>query len=187
MILKIVKYGNPVLRQKGKPVGSITADIKKLVNDMLETMRDAHGVGLAAQQIGQALQLAVIDVTGIKERPSKMWIKGEPVDPEAHMPLVLINPQISGTKKKVSGAEGCLSFPGISAPIARSQMVNVKTTTLDGKTFEFEASGLLGRAVQHEFDHLQGKLFIDLMAKEDRAEWKEQIREIEAEGKAEVA
>jgi peptide deformylase len=184
MILPIVKYGTPVLRHKGKPVPAVDASVKKLIANMLETMRDAKGVGLAAQQVGHALQLAVIDITGVTERESKMWIAGKPVDPEAHMPVILINPEISGTKSKVKGTEGCLSFPGIGAEISRSQRVKVKTKTTDGKTFEFEAAGLLGRAVQHEYDHLHGKLFIDLMDAATRKELREEIQLLEAETKA---
>lgn len=170
MILEVVLYDHPVLRQKGTKIREITRELRKLAADMLETMRAHNGVGLASQQVGQVLQFAVIDVTGIKERESRMWIDGKPVNPEEHMPLMLINPVISGTKNKVTEGEGCLSFPGIYAEIPRSQRVKVSTLTLDGKTFEFEAGGLLGRAIQHEYDHLQGKLFIDLMNSEARRE-----------------
>ncbi|PAW78404.1 MAG: peptide deformylase [Verrucomicrobia bacterium Tous-C9LFEB] len=168
MILEVVMYDHPVLRQKGTKIREITKEIRKLAADMLETMRAHNGVGLAAQQIGQVLQFAVIDVTGIKERESRMWVDGKSVNPEDYMPVLLINPVISGTKSKVTEGEGCLSFPGVYAEIPRSQRVKVSTQTLDGKTFEFEAGGLLGRAVQHEYDHLQGKLFIDLMNSEAR-------------------
>ena len=89
MILDIVKYGNPVLRQKGERVESITSEITKLIDDMLETMRSAHGIGLAAQQIGRTLQLATVDVTGVEDRPSRMEINTKKVDPEDHMPLIL--------------------------------------------------------------------------------------------------
>jgi peptide deformylase len=168
MIREIVHYDAPVLRAKGKPVGEITPEIHKLVTDMLATMRHARGVGLAAQQVGEAIQLAVIDVTGVKERPSKMWIKGAPVDPEAHMPLILINPELKPTKTKSISHEGCLSFPGLTLDIARAQRVAVKTRTIDGGTFEFDAGGLLGRAVLHEVDHLHGRLFIDHIDAQER-------------------
>ncbi len=168
MIREIVHYDAPVLRATGKPVDKITPEIRQLIDDLFDTMRAARGVGLAAQQIGEAAQVAVIDVTGIKERPSKMWIKGEPVDPEAHMPIVLINPVLKPTKTKVTSHEGCLSFPGLTLDIARPARVSVKTRTLDGGTIEFDAGGLLGRAVLHEVDHLHGRLFIDLLSAEDR-------------------
>jgi len=170
MIREIVHYNAPVLRAKGREVGAVTSEIKALVVDLLDTMRAARGVGLAAQQIGEPVQVAVIDVSGVKERPSRMWIKGEPVNPEDYMPLLLINPALKPTKTKIIGHEGCLSFPGLTLDIARAQRVAVKTRTLDGNFFEFDAAGLLGRAVLHEVDHLHGKLFIDdLSAAERRA------------------
>jgi peptide deformylase len=178
VIRKIVHYDAPVLRAKGREVGAITPEIKALVEDLLDSMRDARGVGLAAQQIGEAVQLAVIDITGIKERPSKMWIAGTPVNPEEHMPLVLINPVLKPTKTKIISHEGCLSFPGLTIDIARAQRVAVKTRTLDGGMLEFDAGGLLGRAVLHEVDHLHGKLFIDHISAEERRAIREDLEYI---------
>jgi peptide deformylase len=176
MIRDIVHYDAPVLRAKGKPVTlPASKEIRALLDDLFDTMRHARGVGLAAQQIGQAVQVAVIDVTGIKERPSKMWIKGQPVDPEAHMPVILINPEVKPTKTKVTSHEGCLSFPGLTLDIARATRVSVKTRTLEGGTVEFDAAGLLGRAVLHEVDHLHGKLFIDLITAEERKAIREDL------------
>jgi peptide deformylase len=178
MIREIVHYDAPILRAKGKLVGPITPAVEKLIADLFDTMRHAHGVGLAAQQIGEAVQLAVIDITGIKERPSKMWIGGKPVDPEQHMPIVLIDPVLKPTKTKVVAHEGCLSFPDLTLDIARAQRVSVKTRTLAGGAFEFDAGGLLGRAVLHEVDHLHGKLFIDHLSAEDRREIREDLEYI---------
>jgi peptide deformylase len=178
MIRKIVHYDAPVLRAKGKEIGAITPAIKALVEDLLETMHSARGVGLAAQQIGEAMQLAVIDITGVKERVSKMWIDGKPVIPEEYMPLILINPVLKSTKTKVVSHEGCLSFPGLTLDISRSQRVSVKTRMLDGGVFEFDAGGLLGRAVLHEVDHLHGKLFIDHINAEDRRAIREDLEYI---------
>jgi peptide deformylase len=175
VIRPIVHYDAPVLRAKGREVGAITPAVEKLIEDLFDTMRDAHGVGLAAQQIGEAVQIAVIDITGIKERPSKMWIKGQPVDPEEHMPIVLINPVLKPTKSKVTSHEGCLSFPDLTLDIARAQRVGVKTRTRDGGIFEFDAGGLLGRAVLHEVDHLHGKLFIDHISAEERRAIREDL------------
>lgn len=175
MIYSIVRYGDPILRKKGAVIPKITDEIRQLVKDMLETMNAAEGVGLAAQQIGKALQLAVVDVTLVTNRESRMWIKEEAVDPLHYMPLVLLNPEIVPTKKKVLGGEGCLSFPGLGADIPRSIRIQVKTQTLDGKEFVFEAGGLLGRAIQHEYDHLQGKLFIDHLDSEVRKSMKEDL------------
>jgi len=178
MIREILHYDNPILRAKGKAIGAITPEIEALVQDLFDTMRHARGVGLAAQQIGHALQVAVIDVTGIKERPSRMWIDGQPVDPEEHMPLVLINPVLKPTKSKVVSHEGCLSFPGLTVDVSRAQRVAVKTRLMDGTVFEFDAGGLLGRAVLHEVDHLHGRLFIDDLSAEQRRAIREDLEYI---------
>src|ERR1700685_3598725 len=110
MILEVVQYGHPVLRQKGVRIESITPEIKKLIADMFETMYAAKGVGLAAQQIGRALQLTVIDVRGATDRPSTLELAGKDSDVAAFMPLVLINPEIKPFGDPVIGTEGCLSF-----------------------------------------------------------------------------
>ncbi len=163
MILEIVNYGDPVLRVKGSVIREIDAEIQQLAMDMLETMRDANGVGLAAQQVGVALQITVIDVTPIDDRPSTLIVDGTEVDLVPWMPMVLINPQLELGKEKESGIEGCLSFPEISAEISRSVSVRARAQLLSGETVEFEATGLLARALQHEVDHLNGVLFIDRM------------------------
>jgi peptide deformylase len=164
MNLRIVKYGDPVLRAKGALIGEITEEIKRLAADMLETMRAAHGVGLAAQQIGKALQLAVVDVAGIEDRPSAMFVEGEPVSLEEQMPLVLINPELKLTPETDTASEGCLSFPDVNGDITRASGVRCTAKKLDGTTIEFDAAGLLARALQHEVDHLNGILFIDRMS-----------------------
>jgi len=163
MILDIVNYGDPVLRTKGAPVGDITEELKRLAADMIDTMRDADGVGLAAQQVGVPLQMAVLDVAASEDRPSSMHIAGQEVDFEKLMPMVLLNPQLELSKEKESGTEGCLSFPEMSAQINRSATVRARARLLDGSEIDFEASGLLARALQHEVDHLHGVLFIDRM------------------------
>src|SRR5690242_11510736 len=109
MILPVVKYGTPVLRQKGARIEVITPEIKKLIMDMIETMGAARGVGLAAQQVGFALQLAVIDVREVTDRPSSLELNGEPAEVAAFMPVVLINPEIVPAAEAVLGPEGCLS------------------------------------------------------------------------------
>ena len=178
MIREIVHYDNPILRAKGREVDAITPEIEKLIADLFDTMHHAHGVGLAAQQIGVALQVAVIDISGIKERPSKMWIDGDIVNPEEHMPIVLINPVLKPVKAKITAYEGCLSFPDLTLEIPRAQRVGVKTRTRDWSTFSFDAGGLLGRAVLHEVDHLHGKLFIDHLSTDDRREIREDLEYI---------
>ncbi len=163
MVREIVKYGHPALRKKGALITEIDDELRQLVIDMLETMEAANGVGLAAQQVGIPLQLTVIDVTDVEDRPSTMSIDGHLVNMEQQMPLVLINPELELGAEKETGSEGCLSFPEITAPIDRSIAVKVRAVDIDGQEIEFEATGLLARAVQHEFDHLQGVLFIDRM------------------------
>jgi peptide deformylase len=184
MILEVIKYGHPVLRQKGAPVGKITPEINRLVADMLETMHENHGVGLAAQQIGRALQLTVLDVREIKDRPSTLELEGQPADVDGFMPLVLINPEIRPTGETVTGGEGCLSFPEIFGEIPRPEFVDVKALNEKGKLVEFRAGGLLSRAIQHEVDHLNGILFIDRMERKTKMELQEQLDTLQAQTKA---
>jgi peptide deformylase len=187
MILKVVKYGSPVLRKKGARIESITPEIKKLIADMFETMYAYKGVGLAAQQIGHALQLTVIDVRGVTDRPSSLEIKGEPANVDDFMPLVLINPELTLVGDKVAGPEGCLSFPEVFAEITRPQQVDVKALNEKGKPMEFRAGGLLSRAIQHEWDHLHGILFIDRMDKKTKEELRPDLDLLQVETKAELA
>jgi len=161
--VEIVKYGNPVLRAKGARIETISEDIRELADAMIETMRQANGVGLAAQQVGRAVQLAIVDVAGVEDRPSLMLIDGKEVQIDDWMPMVLVNPVLELGKEKEFGTEGCLSFPEISEEIQRSVVVMVKTQLIDGRAVEFEARGFLARALQHEVDHLNGILFIDRM------------------------
>jgi peptide deformylase len=184
--LSIRKYGEPVLRQKGARIEKITPEIRKLIDAMFDTMREARGVGLAAQQVGHALQLAIIDVSGIKDRPSTMEVGGKAVDPEDHMPLVLINPELKLGTEKVSGPEGCLSFPEVFADVVRPSEVEVVATNEKGEKVAFRAGGLLAKAVQHEFDHLQGILFIDRMSTETKRDLKPEIDALAEETKLEL-
>ena len=183
MKLPIRKYGDPVLRRKGARIEKITPEIKKLVTDMFDTMYDARGVGLAAQQVGHALQLTVIDVRGVKDRPSTMTINGKAVDPEEHMPLVLINPELTFGAESFTGPEGCLSFPEVFAEITRPEEVDVVAMNEKGDKVTFHAGGLLAKAVQHEFDHLQGILFIDRMPSETKRDLKPELDALSDETK----
>lgn len=164
MILEIAKYPDPILRAKGKKITAITEDIRELAVDMIETMNDAHGVGLAAQQVSVPLQIAVLDVTKSEDRPSTMSIDGKEVDLEDWMPMVIINPELKLSKEREVGLEGCLSFPELTGDIDRAATVTATGQLLDGKTITFEATGLLARALQHEVDHLNGILFVDRMS-----------------------
>lgn len=178
MVLPIVTYGHPVLRQKGARIEQITPEITSLIADMLDTMRDAHGVGLAAQQIGRALQLTVIDVTGIEDRPSTLELDGQPAAPESIMPLVLINPEVKPLAEPVAGPEGCLSFPEIYFDVTRAERVAVTALNEKGEAISFTCGGLLARAVQHETDHLNGVLFIDYLSKNAKAKLKGELDEL---------
>ena len=187
MVLTIVKYGHPALRQKGARIESITPEIKKLIADMFETMEENNGVGLAAQQVGMAKQLTVIDVRGVTDRPSTLERDGQPADVASIMPLVLINPVITPAGEPVTGGEGCLSFPEIFAEITRPGFVEVKALDAKGKPLEFRCGGLLARAVQHEVDHLNGLLFIDRMDKKTKLELQPELDDLQAVTKTELA
>lgn len=147
-ILKIIEYGNPILRQKSKEVTKISKKIKNLIMDMLDTMYHYNGVGLAAPQIGENLRIFVIDVS----------------DPSGPInPLVFINPKIIKKTGAINSYEGCLSFPKAYTNVRRYKNVLVKALDMNGRPFIKEAKDgeLLAIAIQHEFDHLEGKLFID--------------------------
>jgi peptide deformylase len=179
MILEIVKYGHPALRKKGARIETIAADVKKLVADMFETMYACKGIGLAAQQVGVPLQLTVIDVRGVTDRPSSLELEGEPADVNQFMPLTLINPEVKPVDETVDGPEGCLSFPEIYAEISRPGIVDVKAMNEKGKLLAFRCSGLLARAVQHETDHLHGILFIDRMDKKTKEELRPELEALQ--------
>ena len=163
MILPILQYGDPILRAKGKRIEKINDHIRDLIANMIETMHAASGVGLAAQQIGEALQITVLDVSQVEDRPSTLKLNGKDADPATSMPLVLINPEIEMGGANEVGTEGCLSFPEITGEIDRAKSILARAQTLEADRIEIEASGLLARAIQHEVDHLNGILFIDRM------------------------
>lgn len=183
MILEVVKYGNPILRQKGARIESITPDIKHLIADMFETMYATKGIGLAAQQVGKALQLTVIDVRGVTDRPSTLELDGKPADVDKFMPLVLINPEIKPLNDAVLGPEGCLSFPELYGDVLRPESVEVTALNEKGKPITFRCGGLLARAVQHETDHLNGILFIDRMDRKSKNEIRAELEALQAETK----
>ncbi len=181
MILEIVKYGHEALRQRGRRVEEINDEIRQLALDMLETMAAANGVGLAAQQVGVPRQLTVIDVAQVEDRPSTMKIDGRHVEVAEHMPLVLLNPVLTLSDEKEIGVEGCLSFPEMTADIARSARASVRAVNLEGEKVEFAATGLLARALQHEVDHLNGILFIDRMNSASKASLAGRLKRMQRE------
>jgi peptide deformylase len=188
MVLEIVKYGDPVLRAKGKPVDPAESGIGKLADDMIETMYAANGLGLAAQQVGLPLQLTVIDVAAVQQdRPSTMIIDGTPVDLSEWMPLVLLNPELELDAERASGNEGCLSFPDIHGDVTRAIGIKVTAQRLNGSELVFTATGMLARALQHEVDHLHGVLFIDRMNSAAKASLASRLKRLQKEGAASPA
>ena len=181
MILPILEYGDPILRAKGKPIDNIDDRIRELAANMIETMHAANGVGLAAQQVGEALQLTVLDVSLVEDRPSTLKVDGKELDPKAAMPLVLINPEIELRGATETGVEGCLSFPEITGDIERATSVIVRAQTLESSTIEIEATGFLSRAIQHEGDHLNGILFIDRMNSAAKAALSSRLKRLQKE------
>jgi peptide deformylase len=167
MIYPIVKYGDPVLEKVGAPVTEFDEKLKELVEEMFESMYEAHGVGLAAPQIGLSLQLSVIDVS-FKE------------DPDAK--LVLCNPQIVKTEGRQTSSEGCLSIPEFRENVTRPKYVTVRAQDVNGKWFEKTGEDLLARAFLHETDHLQGKLYISHISALKRDLMKRKIRKLMKSG-----
>ena len=181
MILEILQFGDPILRAKGERIEKIDERIRELARNMIETMHDAHGVGLAAQQVGYPLQLTVLDISAVEDRPSTLKLSGRDVDPKNAMPIVLINPEIELRGETEVGVEGCLSFPEITGDIERSHSVLVRAQTLEGEMFQIEASGLLARVIQHEHDHLHGILFIDRMSSAAKAALSSRLKRLQKE------
>jgi len=163
MIYPVVKYGNPVLEKPAETVTDFGESLRKLVEDMFESMYAAHGVGLAAPQIGISKRLAVIDVS-FKE------------DPNAK--LVLVNPEIVRTDGKQRGTEGCLSLPEFREEVTRPMRVTVRAQDAAGKLFETTGEELLARALVHETDHLNGKLYISHISALKRDLMKRKIRKL---------
>ena len=164
MIRKIVYYPDPVLRQVGSRVVKVDEEIRELAADMLETMYDANGVGLAAPQVGVSLQLAVVDVSHDEECVSYLRVNGKEKTLSDVCPIVFVNPVVEGLGSREADTEGCLSFPELRGEITRFSEVRAKLETLEGDILVIETDGLFARAIQHEVDHLFGKLFIDRMS-----------------------
>ena len=184
MLLALKYYGDPVLRRKGARVDAITPEIESPIEDMFETMSEYNGIGLAAQQVGEAVQLTVLDIRAVEDRPSTLELDGREADPNSIMPLVLINPELTPLDDPVAGGEGCLSFPEMYAEITRPERVTVKALDRDGRSIEFNCGGLLARAIQHETDHLHGILFIDRMDQATKRDLQEQLDELQKKTKA---
>ena len=164
MILPITQFGDPVLRKRCKEVKEVTDEIRSLVEDMIETMHDANGVGLAAPQVGIDLRLAVVDVSHDPDCVSFLRVNGEEVSVTEIMPLVFINPTFKKGGGKERMEEGCLSIHEVRAEVQRPGMVDGIFPQLDGSELRIETDGLLARVIQHETDHLNGVLFVDRLS-----------------------
>lgn len=146
-ILNILEYPDPRLRTRAKPVDRVDDGVRKLIDDMLETMYDAPGIGLAASQVDVHQRIIVVDVSENRD------------DPHA-----FINPELTLLGGEIETEEGCLSVPGFYEPVVRAERIRVNALDRDGASFEMEAEGLLAVCIQHECDHLEGKLFVDYVS-----------------------
>ena len=160
-VLTILEFPDERLRKKAVPVQAVDGKVKKLVDDMLETMYQAKGVGLAATQVNVHQRIVVIDVSEEKDKP-----------------LCLINPEIVAREGAEESEEGCLSVPGFFEKVKRAERIKVKALDKDGKPFEFEADDLLAVCVQHELDHLEGKLFVDYISSLKRQRIKKKLEKL---------
>jgi peptide deformylase len=156
--LNILHFPDPRLRLKAKPIEKVTDEIRQLANDMLETMYDAPGIGLAATQVNQQKRLIVIDVSEDKTSP-----------------LFLINPELIETEGEREFEEGCLSVPEAYETVTRADTIRVRALNLQGETFEMNADGILATCIQHEIDHLEGKLFVDYLSNLKRQRIKKRL------------
>jgi peptide deformylase len=177
MSLRIVQYNDSILTKKGEKIAVFDAALRQLSAEMIATMHEAGGIGLAAQQIGRALQLCVVDLR--KTEIDFTWeLDGTALPLDLCMPLTLANPQLSvapDTLKEIS-EEGCLSFPRIRGDVSRPEAITVRFQDEFGTPHVLRCDGLLARCVQHEFDHLQGILFISRMDKKVRAEINDAVK-----------
>ncbi|MEZ5276733.1 MAG: peptide deformylase [Opitutaceae bacterium] len=177
--LEIVHYGNPILRKKGEPVVSFDQALSKLGADMVETMHSAEGIGLAAQQVGLALQFCVVDLRG-GDWTFDFELNGSVNPPlDLIMPLYVANPMVTARTEPVTTAsEGCLSFPEIHGDIDRPDFIEVRYKDLEGRDNLLTCNGMLSRCIQHEVDHLNGVLFIDRMHRSSLAEIDQAVKRL---------
>jgi peptide deformylase len=167
---EILKYPNALLKEHAVPVANIGSDVAQLVEDLAETMYAAPGVGLAATQVGVGQRVIVLDVHGEDEEPGKRLLK-------------LINPEIAEREGEVIWEEGCLSVPELTAPVRRARRVLVRAWTPDEREIEIEGEELLAVALQHEIDHLDGRLFLDRLSRLKRDLYRARQRKLERQGR----
>ncbi|KAB2881353.1 peptide deformylase [bacterium] len=170
--LKITTYGNPILRRKVKPITKIDSGLKKLAKDMLEVMHKADGIGLAAPQIGKSISIFVADISPIQEEMA---------------PMIFLNIEILESFGSSPYNEGCLSIPGVVAEVIRPEKIRIRYMDLSGRHHEGMAEGVLARVIQHETDHLNGKLFIDYLSEETLEPFQAILKDLEQKNKKLVA
>jgi len=170
MSLEIVHYNDPVLRRKGEKITVFDEALASFASQMIDTMHEARGIGLAAQQVGRAIQLTVVDLRGT-EAEFDWKLDGAKTPLELFMPMVVVNPKLTVARKTstIVSEEGCLSFPEIRGNVERAGAVSAKFTDQNGLPHTLECTGLFARCLLHEADHLKGILFIDRMDKAVRA------------------
>lgn len=173
MLLKVFKYGEKVLREKATPVSTVTPQLVELAENMLETMHQARGVGLAAEQVGRLEKVCVIDIPEGCEEP-----EDEAFNAPIQMPLVLFNPEIIDQVGSQHDKEGCLSFPNVGGSITRAAQVTCQYLDVEGRAQIITARGFLARAIQHELDHLNGILYIDHMSAIERLTFAPKLKKL---------
>lgn len=171
-ILRIRKYGDPVLRMRAKRISEISEEVRELMEDMVDTMQNAEGVGLAAPQVGESLRLFVVDLGIIRDGAE---------------PRAFLNPEILSADGESKVEEGCLSIPEVTEEVVRPERITVRYTTIDGETREEECDGMLARVIQHEIDHLNGVFFVDRIGAMKRQLLDKRLRKIAEEARAEMA
>ena len=185
MSLPIVRYNDPILRKKGSRVSAFDDKLTHLATDMIGAMHDAHGIGLAAQQVGRALQLCVVDLREV-EAEFEWKLDGARPPLELFMPLAIVNPEVTPVRgaERTTVEEGCLSFPNIRGDVERPEAITVKFHDERGVPHVLACDGLLARCIQHEADHIHGVLFIDRMDKKVRATLDDAIKALAKETRA---
>ncbi|MGJ8649017.1 MAG: peptide deformylase [Opitutaceae bacterium] len=181
MILRVTQYGEPILRKVGEPLTEFDDDLAQLADDMVDTMYDEDGIGLAAQQVNLPLQICVLDVRPPDgaEVPFNYSFDGKQPPLDLIMPMAIINPKVTITDKTEDVyEEGCLSFPGVNGKVTRPNGVRCEFQDTEGNPHVLEADGLLGRCILHEVDHLNGVLFIDTMDKRDVKKHEAKIKKL---------
>jgi peptide deformylase len=180
MKLEIAIFGNPALRRKAEKITEFGPELQELVDDMLETMHENRGLGLAAEQVGREVSLCIIDVPVECDMDEET---GERQNPDVDMPVVMVNPEIVEKIGRETMIEGCLSFPELFVPITRAREVAVVFQDAAGDEKKIRTSGLVARAVQHEIDHLDGVLIADRMSPVKKVSMSGQLKRLKKQGK----